>query len=327
MLSVVLPFRDAVHTLDEAIASVLADPACEELITVDDGSRDGGTAVAERWAMRDARVKLHRTEPSGVAKSLALGVELARGELIGRMDADDVSLPGRLSAARSLLARDETLAVVGTQVTVDSEAGDGLGRYVAWQNSLLDAADHLRDRFVEATLCHPSTVMRRACLAQAGGYVERSWPQDYDLWLRFHQLGFGIAKVPQVLLSWRHRPGRVTFTAPTSARDRLVDARAHYLAPVLRAQGQFAIWGAGKTGKRLARALEQHGLRPELFIDIDLRKIGGTARQRPVVDPREGLASGLFLVAAVGEPGAREQLRERLALFGRRDPETVLFAA
>lgn len=331
MLSVVLPFRDVEASLEDALTSTLADPACDELVLVDDGSRDGSRAIAERFAVRDRRVVLVTCEESaGVTAALRRGLLVARGDLIGRMDGDDVSHAGRLTHARDRLLADETLGAVGTRVEASPAPGPGLLRYVAWQNALITPADHARERFVEAPLCHPSVVMRRAALEAVGGYQDRPWPQDYDLWLRLVAAGWGLAKVPEVLLSWRHRQGRVTFVADSTRLARLVEARAHYLAPLLRERGvhdRFALWGAGKTGKHLARALEAHDVRPTLFVDIDPRKIGRTARGLPIVGPEDAYASGLFIVAAVGEPGARDVLRARLSAAGRVEPEAVLFAA
>src|SRR5690606_4095913 len=104
----------------------------------------------------------------------------------------------------------------------DDASPEGLHRYVAWQNGLLTPAEHHRDRFVEATVCHPSVVLRRAALDAVGGYADPPWPEDWDLWLRLHAAGWGIAKVPRVLFRWQHRPRRLTFASPRYAPDRLV---------------------------------------------------------------------------------------------------------
>jgi FlaA1/EpsC-like NDP-sugar epimerase len=90
--------------------------------------------------------------------------------------------------------------------------------------------------------------------------------------------------------------------------------RARYLAPRLREP--VWIWGAGKTGRRLARALEAQGVRPRAFIDIDPRKIGKHARGAPIVAP-DALARELgTVVVAVGDRGARDVVRARLLARG-----------
>ncbi len=307
MISVLLPYRDAEATLAEALAGVLAEPEVDEVIAIDDGSRDASAGVAR--APGDSRVVHLTTESVGIARALAAGLERARGELVGRMDADDVSLPGRFAAQRAMLEADPGLGVVGCRVRGLGPA-EGLARYLAWQNALLTPQDHARDVFVESPLCHPSVLMRRAALEAAGGYRDTPWPEDYDLWLRMHARGVGMAKVDRELFAWRQRDGRATFADPRCAPERLLEARARYLAAWLgRTTRPLWVWGAGQTGKRLARALEPEGVHAAAFVDIDPDKLGRTARGAPVLAPEAIRPGAATIVVAVGAPGAREAVR------------------
>ena len=356
-ISVLLPFRDAAGTVVSAARGALASPLVRELLAIDDGSLDAGAARVHELAARDARVRLVESRGVGVARALALGASLARHALLGRMDADDVSLPGRFEASAALLASAPTLGAVGTQVKVESDAPrPGLDAYVAWQNGLVTPEQHAAARFVEAPLCHPSTLLRRDALARVGGYVEAPWAEDYDLWLRLAEAGFGLAKVPRVLLAWRHGPGRATFTDPRCSEGALLAARALYLArhldrhldgagPPRRA---LAIWGAGKTGRRLARALAGRGVRHDLWVDVDPAKVGRSMQDAPIVAP-EALPASAFVVVAVrgrgafalsaaerraadgarleAVPAARDVVRARLAAGGRVEGADFLCAA
>lgn len=326
-ISVLMPYRDAAETLAEAMESVLGERGVDlELIAVDDGSRDEGPAIAARIASGDGRVVLGASGGSGIAGALDHAAALAQGELFGRMDADDVSLPGRLAAEAALLDDDPTLGVVGTWVSAFPEeaTGEGTRRYLDWMNGLVTPADHARDLFVEAPLCHPSVMMRRAALERAGGYREVPWPEDYDLWLRIAAAGYGMAKVPFHGLRWRQHPRRATVTDPRYALARFADLKARYLAP--RLARPVAVWGAGKTGKRLSRALEREGVRTEIFVDIDPRKIGGVARGAPVVAPDDLPRGRHTVLVALGARGAREIVRARLASWGLVEGEDFVVA-
>lgn len=326
MISVVLPYRNAAATLLEAIDSVLSDPDCAELVAVDDGSTDAGpTLVAER-ARKDDRLVALGTGGKGLAEALSAGVSIARGELIGRMDADDVSVVGRLAAAREILDRDGSVAVAAVGVEAFPAPGPGLARYVAWQNGLISPEDHARDMFVEAPVCHPSVVIRRAALEAVGGYRVSTGPEDYDLWLRLDAAGHRFAKSREVLLRWRHHDARVTMTDPRCSLDRLVELRARFLARRL-GERPFVVWGAGRTGKRLARALEVEGRSPRAFVDIDPRKIGRKARGKDVLPREAATRLGLYVVVAVGAQGARDEIRSHLYAAGLRDPEDFVCAA
>ena len=318
LVSVVMPYRDASGTIDEAVASILSqEGATLELVAVDDGSQDDGAERMRAWAGRDARVVDVRGEGEGIAAALTRGLQVARGTVVARMDADDVALPGRLARQVEALARDPRLGAVGTRVEMMGACGEGMQLYVAWQNALVDPEDHVRELFVEAPLCHPSVALRREALEAVGGWHDTSWPEDYDLWLRLDAAGWRLAKVPEVLLRWRQSPGSLTFTDPRCSVERLREAKAFYLAPrLVRAARPVAVWGAGPTGKRLARALEVHGVSAARFVDIDPRKIGRRARGVPIVSPEALRAGEDTVVVAVGTRGARALVRAHLVERG-----------
>jgi len=314
LVSVLMPFRDAGATVQEAAGSILAQEGVDlELVAVDDGSRDDGAARVRALAERDGRVVLVAGEGRGIVAALGRGLAAARGDVVARMDGDDVALPGRLAKQAAALAADATLGVVGTRVQTLGLCGEGMLRYVAWQNGIVSAADHARELFVESPLCHPSVALRREALDAVGGWHDTAWAEDYDLWLRLDAAGWRIAKVPEVLLLWRQREGSLTFSDTRYSFERFREARARYLAPRLRRSGRaVVVWGAGRTGRLLARALEEHGVRPRGFVDIDPRKVGRMARGAPVFAPEALHAGEDVVVVAVGARGARETVREQL---------------
>lgn len=95
LVSVVMSFHNSASTLEAAIRSMLLQTHINwELILLDDGSRDGSSAVVHRF--NDDRIHLIG---DGVCRGLPVrlneGIRLARGEFIARMDADDVAFPER----------------------------------------------------------------------------------------------------------------------------------------------------------------------------------------------------------------------------------------
>lgn len=326
-VSVVLPYRQAAETLVEALDSLLAQRGVDlEILAIDDGSTDAGPAIVTRHS----QVTPLRCEGAGLVAALATGLRHARAPFIARMDADDVCHPDRLALQVAALRADPSLGAVGTRVQAfpDDAVKDGMRRYVDWQNSLVTSFDHAREIFIESPLCHPSVVLRRSALDAVGPWRDGPWPEDYDLWLRLDAAGFGLAKVPETLLRWRHRAGRATFSDPRYAPERFREAKAPHLAKRLRSLGRpVAIWGAGPNGRRLARALEAHEINADFFVDIDPRKIGRNARNRPIVAP-ESLQRGTHTVlGAVGSLGARDLIRAQLERYGFIEGTDSLFAA
>jgi glycosyltransferase involved in cell wall biosynthesis len=333
LISVILPFRNAGETVAAALSGLLSRNTCDlEVLAIDDGSLDSGPERVRSWAQRDARVRLFQASRAGLVGALQTGLQLASGGLIARMDADDLCHPLRLEKQRAYLDACPEITLVGSQVELaaeDGELGEGLARYVAWQNGLVTPEDHRRELFVESPLCHPSVMLRRAALEQVGGYRDTGGPEDYDLWLRLDAAGFRMSKLPEVLLTWRHRAGRATFTHPRYALECFRAAKAPFLARRVAEAGRArsVLWGAGQTGRRLARALEGHGFRAELFIDIDPKKLGRTARGVPILDESALDAERDVVVAAVGARGARELIRPALNARGFREGENYWFAS
>lgn len=332
-ISVLMPFRDAGATIDAALSGLLArpDPALE-VLAVDDGSTDAGVERVRAWAARDGRVRLLRCAGSGLVAALQTGLEAARGGLVARMDADDLSHPERLARQREQLLAVPEIAVLGTRVGAFAdvgEVGEGMLRYVAWQNSLLSPEDHRRELFVESPLCHPSIMLRREALLAVHGYAGCTGPEDYELFLRLDRAGYRMAKLPEELLSWRHRAGRATFADPRYSLANLRAAKAPFLAARVRASAKprRIVWGAGPTGRRLARALTQHGLDLHGFIDIDPDKLGRRAQGLPIEAPETLDAAHDFVIAAVGSRGARALIRPFLEQRRFVEGVDALFAA
>ncbi|HEX5659552.1 MAG TPA: glycosyltransferase [Polyangiales bacterium] len=325
-ISVVLPFRDAGATIDAALSGLLAehDPS-REVLAIDDGSTDSGASRVRAWAARDPRLRLLEGSGSGLVAALNLGLAHAQGALIARMDADDIAHPERLSRQRAYLCAHPELAVLGCRVEAVG-GGEGLQRYVAWQNTLLTPEQHAQARFIESPLCHPSIMARRAVLRDVGGYRELDGPEDYELFLRCMAHGHALAKLPEVLLAWHHREGRATFADSRYARSKFGAVKAPYLTLAI-GGAKVALWGAGQTGRRLARELAAHGVHPSLVVDIDPLKLGRTVRGAPIVRAEALDPAKHVVIAAVGARGAREIIRPQLEALGFREGHDAWFAS
>ena len=119
-LSCILIFLDGEAFLDEAIASVVAqqDPSWE-LILVDDGSTDSSGRIAARWSATDPeriRCAAHPGRANlGMSASRNVGIELARGDLVGFVDCDDVWLPTMVGHVHRLAVAHPTADAVITR--------------------------------------------------------------------------------------------------------------------------------------------------------------------------------------------------------------------
>jgi hypothetical protein len=201
----------------------------------------------------------------------------------------------------------------------EEAVGAGARRYEAWLNGLTTPEEHARDIFVECPLAHPTFMLRREVLEAVGGYRACGWPEDYDLLMRIWQRGYGLAKVPEVLLLWRESEARASRVHPDYGPDAFRRCKVHYLRETFLAGGRPAlVWGAGRVGKLLARGLLAAGTALYGFVELDRRKIGQSIYGAPVLSLPEALArrGEAFGLAAVGQDGARDEIRATLQAAG-----------
>jgi glycosyltransferase involved in cell wall biosynthesis len=336
-VSVLLPVYNAAPHLDACLSSLHRQTLTDlEIVAVDDGSSDASPEILAHWCRKDRRLRLLRRAHSGLVAALNDGLAACRGELVARMDADDLAAPTRLEVQRDELVARPEVDVLGCLVRhfSASRLGTGMRIYDRWLNGLLDDAAIKRDRFIESPLVHPSVMARRAVLFEAGGYRDRGWPEDYDLWLRLAARGCRFAKVERLLLAWRDHERRLSRADARYAVERFLECKAHHLMRgPLAGERRVIVWGAGRTGRRLAAQLLRRGAPLAAFVDIDPRKQGRSLRGLPIVAPSalERLRSGpdgpAVVLAAVAARGARARIRDHLAARGWRETDDFWLVA
>jgi glycosyltransferase involved in cell wall biosynthesis len=332
-VSVLLPVRDAAPTLERCLGSLGAQTLQEhEVVAVDDGSSDDSGDILDAWASRDPRLRVFHTPPRGLVAALGAAVAAARADVVARMDADDVSLPGRLAGQCQRLAEPGAPDILGARVCLRRDDGvpvPGMAAYVDWQNALLDHESILRDMFVESPLVHPSVAMPTSVLRGLGGYRDIDGPEDYDLWLRAAHAGLRFGKLPEVLLEWWDSPTRLTRASPRYAERRFFALKVEALVRRHLARPRpVVIWGAGPIGKGWSRALRACGQEIRAFVEIDPKKLGTRLHGAPViaVEDAGGVGSALHL-AAVGQPGRRQVIRAAAAALGLLEGQDLVAVA
>jgi glycosyltransferase involved in cell wall biosynthesis len=319
-VSILLPARNAAATLPATLRSIARQGFPDwELVAVDDRSDDATRDVLARAAERDRRIRVLAAAGRGLVDALVQAAVEARGNLLARMDADDVMHPERLELQ---VAGMDGVDVLATRVRIAGPSAEGMRRYVRWQNGLTSHEELVANLFIESPLTHPSVMLRREAFERAGGYRDPGWAEDFDLWHRLRETGARFAKLPRVLLAWRDGPGRLTRTHPMYSAKAFHAARVHYFRRHPWARRPVTLWGAGPTGRAWARDLLAAGVEVEAAIDIDPRKIGRRlANGRvPVVDVETGLSRRRGpVLGVVGSRGARDLIRARLVEAGVRE--------
>jgi glycosyltransferase involved in cell wall biosynthesis len=190
LVTVAIPFFDEEPYLATAVRSILNQTMGDfELLLVDDGSRDRSLEIARSF--RDRRVAVisdgaHR----GLAARLNEVTRRARGELVARMDADDVSHPTRLAREVDIL-RSSRCDAVGTWAGLFSDDDDG---FAVVESTPLPPTP--ASALEGGILCHATMLARKPWL-QANPYDESLLrAEDRDLWCRTATSSFAVVEEP-----------------------------------------------------------------------------------------------------------------------------------
>lgn len=236
-VSVLMGVHNGAASLGEAITSIVGQTYQRwELIVVDDGSTDASLAIAESWLARDRRIRVvQHPANQGLAVALNKAFSISRGELIARMDADDVSLPERLQRQVEFLDGHPTVAVVGTGAHFVDMDGNDLGP----GHLLQEHGDIAANIYRTSAFIHPSVMMRRGFLEALGGYDGRlQRAEDADLWLRGYR-HFRYHNMPEPLIRCRIRD-RGGVDARTILIGAFVLARSAYRERRMLSRGVYA---------------------------------------------------------------------------------------
>lgn len=169
-----------------------------ELIFVANGSNAEEISAYIKENFRDSRLKVIETKIGQLAFSLNLAISNASGEYIARMDADDISLPERLSKQIKYL-QGHNLDMVGSDILHIDTAGNIIGTK-RYPKGKVDINNQL---FFRNTFSHNTILIKKEWLLGARGYNAGFNSEDYDLWLRLKRNNINWDNMNECLLQYR----------------------------------------------------------------------------------------------------------------------------
>ena len=232
-VSVLLPVKNGLPHLHEAIASLIHQTYEDvEILVIDDGSDDGGPEEIQGRALSHVRVV--PSNGRGVAAALNTGLRVATGAFVARQDADDWSHPERLARQIEFLLRHPDIDAVATCAEfVDLESRPV---ETAWtmdvrrRHDAVQTPEALARVLPRTCALHHGTLMaRRDLLRQAGGYrAAFVGAQDYDLSLRLLPRA-RFAKLPVRLYTYRVHDRQTSYQQRDEQRRAMIRARLEHV--------------------------------------------------------------------------------------------------
>jgi glycosyltransferase involved in cell wall biosynthesis len=218
LVSVILPVYNAEKTIRRAVESILSQTYTGfELIIINDGSADLTQGILDSFD--DERMRVFRQENRGLVASLNRGIKESVGEYIARMDADDFAMPERLEKQVEFMKNHPTVGVLGTAVkTVYS---DGTERV---RLRPMDTGSIKKNIVRICPFCHSSVMIRKKVFDEVGTYdaskdgAKKLLVEDYDLWVRILAVGYDLANLPDVLMTYYREPDSILRSRSISMR-------------------------------------------------------------------------------------------------------------
>lgn len=206
LISVLMPVYNCENYVYQAIESILNQTEGNfELLVIDDASTDGTVQVINTIA--DDRLQLiTKTKNTGYTHSLNMGLALAKGKYIARMDGDDISLPTRFQKQLAAFSENPKLIVCGTWFSL----------FGAEERNIEHPTDNAEIQMALLRYCcvgHPTVMINRERVGVDDLiYDPTEEPaEDYNLWTRLIAKG-EFCNIPEVLLHYRIHASSVSKT-------------------------------------------------------------------------------------------------------------------
>ena len=195
IVTVLMPVYNGETFLKEAIDSILNQTFTDfEFLIINDGSTDKSEEIILGY--NDSRIRyIKNFENLKLIKTLNKGINLANGQFLVRMDADDISLSTRIERQVSFMQNNADVVVAGSWF---QSIGDNniIVQYPTLHNAIVT------EFLYKCSICHPSTIWRLENLDTLIFNIDFDHAEDYEFWIQCMNKG-KLANIPEVLLKYR----------------------------------------------------------------------------------------------------------------------------
>jgi glycosyltransferase involved in cell wall biosynthesis len=224
-ISVIMPVYNTAEYLREAIDSVLDQTFRDfELIIVDDGSTDGSVELVKTYS--DSRIILVENDSNnGICYALNVGISLARGQFLARMDSDDICLRLRFEKQMERFFMEPELGILGSSIYYYNK-----GEIVdQWTVSISDEVCKIQ-LLTHTPFAHPTVMFNTAVVSKCEIIYDQSkFPaEDYDLWTRLVPR-YKVSNIDEKLLLYRTHNSQVSFEKRDLLQNKLKFIREYHI--------------------------------------------------------------------------------------------------
>mgnify|MGYP003999977059 CR=1 FL=1 len=213
LVSVIMSIYNGEKYLKESVWSILKQTYENfEFIIIDDGSTDETLNILN--TISDLRLKIISKKNTGLTKSLNYAIGIAKGDLIARIDVDDIANQERLAVQVDFLIKHPKVALCGSWAKFIDEVGNEIGKYKV----PINYSEIKHNILLHNPIIHSSVMFRKKVFNQVHGYNEKyRYAQDYELWGRIVPK-YEVINLPQYLIKYRKLDTGITKSKNLTVR-------------------------------------------------------------------------------------------------------------
>ncbi len=209
-VSILMPCYNSAAFLHKAIDSILNQTYRNfEFIIIDDGSNDQTPFIIENYAQQDSRIKYYRNEVNRkLIYTLNRGVQLAGGEYILRMDADDISHPERLEKQLNFMLENPETDICSAGYCYINLSDEEV--QLSFPKTTLSKALHFQS-FFSTPLSHAVILAKTEVLKNNLYDPDFIHSEDFELFSRLLSAGYNLRNLKEILYYVRINPQSVSY--------------------------------------------------------------------------------------------------------------------
>lgn len=209
-VTILMPCYNSADFLHKAINSILNQTYRNfEFIIIDDGSNDQTPAIIEHYAKQDSRIKFYKNEVNRkLIFTLNRGVQLAAGEYIMRMDADDISHPERLEKQLDFMIRHPETDICSAGYCYINLSDQEVQR--SFPKTSLPKSLYFQS-FFSTPLTHAVILAKAEVLKKNPYDPDFIHSEDFELFSRLLSAGYNLRNLKEILYYVRINPQSVSY--------------------------------------------------------------------------------------------------------------------